>query len=296
MKKRHYIISAFLVLFLLLIGSGIKSEAATVQTLKSNTTYTKPLTGTAKHKIKYTQVKSGSYYKNLKLMIDNKTVRNISGKKDEVMSYNVYLLTVAKKRTLIAVIAHSDSGLMPFMNLYEYKNKKLTFLVDFGKLSRSSNYEKADKLLTPWARCKIRSVSTNQIILSWVDQTPATGNIAMNIAYKISGSSVKRVGLSSEIRLSTSNMNHPQWTVNRPLSGRSVLISQNYDFHVEEGDKVTLFAMTVQSGRRYMLLVDKDGNKGWVPVPFSLDEDKLKKVDSSGKIIWGYFKECKFVG
>lgn len=294
MKKKYYLLSVIM-LFVCLFCINTKAEAA-VQKLKVGVTYSRKLTGTNTYKIKYTQPKANTYYRNFKLYINGKCKKSISGKANEAMSYDLYLLTVAKNRTLIGIAARSDNGIMPFMNLYEYKAGKVTYISSFSYITRCKSYENVNKMLTPWARSKVRSAVNNKIILTWTDQTPATGNIVMNVAYKISGSKVTKVGYSSEVRISTTNMSNPVRTLNRNLNVMTVPNGSELAFEGKAGDKVTLKAITVRNYHRYMMLINAEGVQGWVRVPKFADIDSNILYDSKGNIIKGYFKESKFIG
>lgn len=294
MKKKYYLLS-IVMLFVCLFIFSTKAEAS-VQKLKVGVSYTRKLTGTKDYRIRYTQPIANKYYKDLKIFIDGKAVKYISGIKNESLSYDVYLLNIATNRTLIAIRARSDADLMSFMNLYEYKGGKFNFIVNFCDLTRNTTYEKANCLLTPWARCQVRSAQNNKIILTWTEQTPATGNIAINVAYQVVGTKVSKIGYSSEIRVSASNMDNPKWTANRDLFGKSSPGSGSISVKIKKGQKATLKAMTVRNGQRYMQLIAEDGSKGWIFVPKFADVDPLIIKDPEGLIVLGYFKECRFAG
>ncbi len=289
MKKQIVMTMILFFGFALLFGLGTRTKAASnIKTLTKNKTYTTKLTGTAKHKVRYTTPAnpSDSYSVYLKLYIDGKTVYSL--KHENIFYYDVQLLTVKSNRVLIGITEYTDNEYTMFNNIYEYKNGKLKLLKNLATLTRSSG-TKATKLLTGWGRGHLYSLSGTKLEVVWYDATVATGCICYVASYKIGTNSIKKNSTSNTVRMMTSDMDigkaNPKWTAKYTLKAYTTAGGSKNAFTIKPGNKVTLLTMTVKNGKRYLQVKNSSGKKGWIVNP---DTDFNRPN--------GYFKECFFAG
>lgn len=278
--KKNFRIKCLIALMLLSVGlmaSLVTAHASPNQsTLRVNKSYTTTLTGSQKHKVKYTTTNMKNDDKALNLYIDGKKVQTI--KKTHVKSWNIRLITVSSGRTLIYVKDSASNGYNYYMNIYEYKNKKLTSLGNLVTLTRNTG-KSTNKYLTPWARGLRLSVKPNTLIVRWCDATSATGYYYQDITYKISGNKITRSGSAYTLRAPNEKAT-VKWTATRSFDVYQGVGNGEKVFSVKAGDKVTGLKVTSRMGTVFFYIKNADGRAGWFDVPNA----------ESG----AWFKEAKF--
>lgn len=280
--KKKFSSKYFIVLTILCMGlmaSLVTAQASPNQsTLRVNKTYTSTLTGSQKHKVKYTTPSMKNGDKALYLYIDGKKVQAI--KKADVISWNVRLITVSSGRTLIYVKDTASNGYNYYMNVYEYKNKKLTSLGNLATLTRNTS-KTTNKQLTPWARGLRLSVKPNTLIVRWCDSTSATGYYYQDITYKISGNKITKSGSTYTLRAPNEKAT-VKWTATRSFDVYQGIGNGEKVFTVKAGDKVTGLKVSSRMGSVFFYIKNADGKTGW--------------FDATTTEGGAWFKEAKFAG
>ncbi len=287
-RKSLLILSTIVLGIILIFGYHKNIEAASrVKTLNVNTTYTTRLTGAENHRImfKYTDNKGYSEFKDCKIYIDGKLKKTISSNNYGSYYYEVKLLSVNANRNLIYIENRSDSDYVDFNNIYEYKNGKLILLKNLCTLTRCSG-DRADKLLTGWARGTLYSFDGKTLCIKWQDSTVATGNIYYITSYTISGNKITKNSTANAVRSLKNGKTNPKWTARYTMKAYTTAGGRNVAFTVNTNDIITIKVMTVKNGRRYLQVTNSKGKSGWLLNPNTYSDGKYD----------GYFKECILAG
>ena len=278
-KKATKYLMVFMTLCVVFLGSKTEAEAASrMRKLKVGKTYTTKLTGNEKHKVKFTYTK-GEYYdaETLNLYVDGEKVKTI---RQCAYSWNVFLCRISPKRTLLCVEDSKDNDYNGCMKILEYKNHQMTELADLAEMTRNT-YGETDKLLTSWARCDLRSVKANKLVVRWTDTGAAVGIFYVDIPYKISAQGISRGG-SGAYALKKTTWIKTKWTANRSITTYTAAGGKRVSFKVRSGEKVTGVKMTRKNGNMYFQIKNSRGKKGW--------------FKDSNYSIGQYFKEAVFAG
>ena len=265
---------------MILWNSKMESEAASgLKKLSVGKTYTTRLTGSKKHKVKFTYTKGSVYDAEvLNLYVDGKLVKRIH---DYAYSWNVSLCRISSRQTLLYVRDFSDSDYNTCMKILEYKNDRLTELADLVSLTRNGYGEK-DKLLTGWARGDLLKVSRKKLVIRWSDTGAATGIFYVDIPYKVSGDKISRVGNSYAMKNTKSSWIKTKWTANRNITTYTAAGGKKKSFVIPRGEKVTGIKVTRKKGNFYFQVKNAKGKKGWFK----------DSTYSQGQ----YFEEAAFAG
>lgn len=278
-KKAIKCLVVFMMLCAAFLGSKTEAEAASrMRKLKVGKTYTTKLTGNEKHKVKFTYTK-GEYFdaEALNLYVDGEKVKTI---RQQAHIWNVFLCKISPKRTLLCVEDSTDNDYNECMKILEYKDNQMTELADLAEMTRNT-YEETDKLLTSWARCELRKVEANKLVVRWMDTGAAVGIFNVDIPYKISAQEIRRGG-SGAYALKKTKWIRTKWTANRSITTYTAAGGSKASFTVRSGEKVTGVKMTRKNGNLYFQIKNARGKKGW--------------FKDSNYSIGQYFKEAVFAG
>lgn len=268
-----------MLLLCMLFACTIQANAASrMKMLKIGRTYSVSLTGTKKQKLKLSYSKRGNYNQALNIYINGKLCRRLDM---DSYSWSAALCTVSKNRTLLYIRDTTNNDYNDCMKIFEYKSGRLTELADLCKLTRNATYKSNKMPLSSWARGDLLKVGANSLTVRWCESTSFSGNIYVDVPYKISGKTIKRS--ASAFAVKQYNGKRPgAWTVSKNFNAYTTAGGKKLSFRAKRGQKATLLTMTRKSGRVYFQVKNSKGKKGWVKVPTTWNG--------------AYFKEALFAG
>lgn len=267
-QKKHFlkIITIFILIFSFFLFSNTAEAAKNVKSLKPGKSYTTKLTGSKRHKVKYTFNEANG---TVKLFINGKCVKSLKN----TWWPEVCLLKITDSKNLIYIHDCGPSDDTGYVKIYEYKNQKLKLLADLLTITQKKYANRIHYAM-------LQSVTSEKITVKWQIQSNSLGSsFEVKIPYKIGKTKITRSGTSYNIKQWDGKV--AKFTANRKIKVYTKAGGDKLAFIVKKGQKVTITKIYGKNGKTYFQLKNKNGKTGWYK-------------DPDNYVNGGFFKECFF--